>query len=584
MLHCDEVRTGTSSEFCVHMSRQFTITKWLLGGTVVLVVVAGVVFFLLDKEPASEEVSEPEPGPVPMVDLGGLDSRDYATRFRAALELVRSENGDVETLLTKIERQVPESSPARTTVDFIRWSRSGEPLPPPSQREGRRPNILLISIDTLRADHLGCYGYSRPTSPNIDKLAERGVLFENAFSPTSWTLPGHMSIFTSLYPSFHKLEARRGGLHLDSSEITIAELLKATGYRTASFVNHPYLAARWGFDQGFDIYFRHPTIVRAAEQTETVTHWLEWHVFHQRRDLEPAEFFLFVHFMDPHETYNAPQPFRDRYTEHYQGPLQPEDHLVTLFTKKDFESEADYRYTLALYDGDISYVDDQIGRLLNVLGNLDVLDSTIIVLTSDHGEEFKDHGSMGHKTTVYAEQLHVPLIIVYPPRITAGQRISSQASLVDIYPTLAGLVGEEVPAQTQGTDLGVFWTDAAKPEQDRADPRHAPESGPLFAELGPLGRPWEGTPPKRAIRTEKYRLIWNQNRDVKELFDISVDPREQRDLYASMRSSPKVRRLERQLKAFIEAGAAYKPGAPDQNKIEIDRKTQEQLRALGYAD
>jgi arylsulfatase A-like enzyme len=280
-------------------------------------------------------------------------------------------------------------------------------------------------------------------------------------------------------------------------------------------------------------------------------------------------FFLMLHFMDPHDPYMRGQLEGRGYVHH----------RLKSYSREEFVDKL-----IDAYVGDIDFMDTHIGAFLDGIRHRGLYEDALIVLTSDHGEEFKDHGSMGHKTTVYAEQLHVPLIIVYPPRITAGQRISSQASLVDIYPTLAGLVGEEVPAQTQGTDLGVFWTDAAKPEQDRADPRHAPESGPLFAELGPLGRPWEGTPPKRAIRTEKYRLIWNQNRDVKELFDISVDPREQRDLYASMRSSPKVRRLERQLKAFIEAGAAYKPGAPDQNKIEIDRKTQEQLRALGYAD
>ncbi len=554
--------------------------KWLLAALVLLAVVVGVALLSVGREPTAGERSEA----LEVVDLGGLDDPDYGVRFRAALRFVESNKEGLDVRLTQMLREAPDSSPAQTAVEFIRWKRSGEPLPVGVQRKGGKPNILLISIDTLRADHLGCYGNSRPTSPNIDGLAKKGVLFENAFSPTSWTLPGHMSIFTSLYPSFHKLEARRGSLRLDPAERTIAELLRDVGYRTASFVTHPYLAAKWGFDQGFDLYFRHETVVRAAEQTDSVIDWLDWHVFHQRRGLEPSGFFLFVHYMDPHETYNAPPPFGDRYTGDYQGRLRPDDHFVTMFLKEDFQSQADYQYVLALYDGEISYVDDEIGQLLDSLDDSGLLDSTVIVLTSDHGEEFKDHNGMGHKTTVYAEQLHVPLIITNPARIAAGQRVSSQASLVDIYPTLVGLIGEEIPAQAQGIDLGRFFADASTGEVRSTTPGRAPESPPQFAELGPLGRSWEGPVHKRAIRTGKYKLILNYGDGSNELFDIRTDPREHHNLYPSRRNRPEIRDLERQLTAFIEAGAAYNPKARSRNEIEVDQEVREQLRALGYAE
>ena len=572
MVVCGKVPAIVPTEPGVFMSSR--PTKWLPAALVLLVVAASIALFAHDSEPTVVDV----------LDLEGLDDPDYAVRFRAAMKLVRSKDEGLDVRLTQMLRQTPDSSPERTAVEFIRWKRSGEPLPAGGQREGGKPNILLISIDTLRADHLGCYGYGRPTSPNIDALAKKGVLFENAFSPASWTLPGHMSIFTSLYPSFHKLEARRGRLRLDSSEKTIAELLKGVGYRTASFVTSPYLGAKWGFDQGFDLYFRHGAVVRAAKQTQTVIGWLDWHVFHERRGLEPSGFFLFVHYMDPHETYNAPQPFHDRHTGHYEGALRPDDHFVTMFLKEDFRSQADYQYVLALYDGEVSYVDDQIGRLLDRFDELGLLDSTVIALTSDHGEEFKDHGGMGHKTTVYAEQLRVPLIIANPPRIPAGRRVSSQASLVDIYPTLVGLIGEEIPPQVQGIDLGQFFTHASTHDEHGVKPKPTSEPPPQFAELGPLGRTWEAPYYKRAIRTDRYKLILNYDQDFKQLFDVRADPREQHNLYPSMRNDAGIRELERRLTAFVEAGAAYNPSARGQNEIELDQKTREQLRALGYAE
>ena len=525
------------------------------------------------------------------LELQGLHDPDYAVRFRTAMQFVESKEEGLDDRLAGVlrQRRFPDSPMSQVALEFVRWKRSGEALPAGRPREGGRPNILLISIDTLRADHLGCYGYDRPTSPNIDSLARKGVLFEDAFSPASWTLPGHMSIFTSLYPSFHKLthNAMLGNLRLDSSERTITELLRGLGYRTASFVTHPFLAAAWGFDRGFDLYVRKETgLANAAEQTERALRWLEWHLYHERRGLEPSGFFLFLHYIDPHETYKAPQPFRDRYTGSYEGQLRPDDHLVTVFLENDFESQADYQYTLALYDGEISYVDHEIGRLLRSLDDLGLLDSTVIVLTSDHGEEFKEHGGMGHATTVYAEQLHVPLIISYPAGIAAGQRVSSQASLVDIYPTLLGLIGEEIPVEAQGIDLGRFL--GKNTSNGRVvKPQRAAVPPVQFAELGPLARSQEPPFYKRAIRANKYKLILNygaRGQPTKELFDITTDPEEQRNLYPSIGKNASIRDLERQLMDFIKEGTAYNPEARNRNQIKVDEQIQEQLRALGYID
>jgi arylsulfatase A-like enzyme len=562
-----------------------TTTKWMLALLVLLSVAGSVALFVSKRGVPNVSTEEPEPyRPSLEAFFAGIADPDYAVRFQRAMELIASQQEGLDARLDEILSAVPGADPARAALDFVRWKRSGKPLPTGASQKGIRPNILLISIDTLRADHLGCYGYERPTSPNIDALAAKGVLFENAFSPTSWTLPGHMSMLTSLYPSFHKLVARRNGARLHEAELTLAELLSSVGYRTAAFVNHPYLAAEWGFDQGFDLYLRKKkSLVLAEAQTQSAIDWVEWHLFHQHRGLEPSAFFLFVHYMDPHETYDAPPPFRDRYTGQYDGTLRPPDHFVTMFKRRDFPSKEDYRYVLALYDGEISYVDQAVGRLWKRLDDLRLLDSMVVVLTSDHGEEFKEHGGMGHKSTIYREQLHVPLVITYPPKIAPGQRVSSQASLVDIYPTVVGLIGEDVPAQAQGTDLTSSFGSVTAGGRLTSSKR-APTQAVQFAELGPPRGPWEGRSHLRAVRTNKYRLVADLARGTNELYDVQADPEEQRDLYRSKRDSKWVRDLQQHLTTFMQGAAGYNPEALNQDAVEVDERTQQQLRALGYVD
>jgi len=518
--------------------------------------------------------------------LQDLASPNYEIRFNTAMWAVRSNDEGFDDRLAALagEQRVRESDTALAAVEFVRWKRSGRKMPDGARQPPGRPNILLISIDTLRSDHLSCYGHPQPTSPNIDELARRGVLFEKAYSPSSWTLPGHMSLFTSLYPSFHKLDhnSRLGTVRLDDSERTLTELLKGSGYRTASFVTHPFLSADWGFGRGFDLYVR--DVSQAEENASRALLWIEWHQFHERRGLEPSGFFLFVHFIDPHETYNAPPPYRDRFTDDYKGKLKPNDHLVTIFLEKPFPSEADYRYTLALYDGEINYVDSQIGRIRKAIEDAGWLDSTVIVVTSDHGEEFKDHGTMGHKTTLYEEQLKVPLIISYPPRFASGRRITEAASLLDIHPTLMGMLGESPPGAIQGLDLGPLMSGTGDGDE-AARLRRALSSRPLFGELGPLGFRWERPYYRRSIRSDRMKLVLSyptQGDITRELFDIDADPGEQKNLYPLTGDTPEVRNLEKRLSGFIKAGEAYNPGFRQRNRIEINPAIQDKLRALGY--
>ena len=541
---------------------------------------AGLWFALREPGRGVSPLSPVSPVAVAPFDHEPLAVEAYQDRFLAAMELVRSDDEVFDARLEETLRRTADSARAKDALEFVRWKRSGQPLPKRSEAKGdARPNVLLISVDTLRADHLGVYGYERATSPNIDALATRGAVFENAFSTAPWTLPGHMSIFTSMYPSFHKLESRHR--RLDPAVQTLTESIKDLGYRTAAFVTHPYLAKHWGFGAGFDLYFRQPRIVPAELQTSSVIDWLDWHLFHRRRGAEPQEFFLFVHYMDPHETYDAPPPFGNKFTVDYEGDLSPEDHLVTMFSERDFPSEADYEYTLALYDGEISYVDHEIGRLLERLDQEGLLDSMVVVLTSDHGEEFKDHGSMGHQSTVHVEQLRVPLIFVAPSAFMPGTRVGSQASLVDIYPTLVGILGQAVPPQAQGADLRSGVTSVAG---HGAGGKRRTGARAHFAELGPMGEAWSRNFHKKSIRTDRYRLIVDFDQASKSLFDVQSDPAEQIDLYPAKRNDRAVRVLEQKLRSFTKAGAAYTPDAKEQPSVELDQRTREQLRALGYLE
>jgi arylsulfatase A-like enzyme len=392
-----------------------------------------------------------------------------------------------------------------------------------------------------------------------------------------------MSLLTALYPSFHKLDkgGDLGGVRLDRSEKTLAQILKRRGYATAGLVTHPFLAAEWGFDRGFDLYHRDNSDART--QTDRASLWLEWHRFHASRGMAPGRFFLFVHYIDPHETYNAPWPYKFKYSSEseYEGTLQPRDKLVTLFANKEFPTPADFQYTLDLYDGEVNYVDDQLGRLFEKLEEMGLMSSTAIIFTSDHGEEFKDHGSMGHKETLYDEVARVPLIMTLPRRLAASQVIEDPVSLVDVLPTVLDLVGAPPLKKSQGVSL--------VPRMKLNVSRRVlkPQARALFLELGPLGYAWERTFYRRAIHGDGYKLIYNYLGDgnvTKELYRLGSDPKEQRNVYGAEQGREEVRRLEESLVEFIRKGKAYNPDFRGKNDFEINDEILEKLRALGYVE
>ncbi len=392
-----------------------------------------------------------------------------------------------------------------------------------------RPDVLLVVIDTLRADHLGAYGSVRPTSPRLDALASRGVVFENAWATAPWTLPSLMSIHTGLYPSDHRVE--NDGLRLADDVPTLAQALRAAGYETAAFVSHVYASAPFGFDRGFgtfeDFGISRPGYrleagmePNADEVTEAALEWLA----RPRR----APLFLFVHYFDPHWPYAPPAEYRDLFPSAYDGPLDATYDSISRFLDPAAPLPDGYGgYLRARYDGEIRFVDDALGRLLDALAARARADRTWVIVTADHGEEFKDHGSMGHGRQLYEESIRVPLVIA-PPAVRgrggdrpagegAGRRVAYPVSGVDVMPTILDLAGSPAEgAQPRGLSLlPVVRGDAPTGRR------------PLVSETIRLNAY------RKALRLEPLKLIHFMGEDRSELYDLDADRRETRDLAGS---------------------------------------------------
>ncbi len=444
-------------------------------------------------------------------------------------------------------------------------------------REPRPPNVILISIDTLRPDHLRCYGYDKPTSPSIDAIADRGARFEQVHSTSSWTLPSHLALMSGLPDQLHGVV--HDTLALPEDTTMLAEVLREHGYRTGGFFGGPYLDPVFGFDQGFELYdncgvvmYSKPAqVVGAAAQMMDRANERKSHKeptaekthakavqFLERHQNEP--FFLFIHHWDVHYDFTAPRQFLDKFAR--PGPR-------TLPYPPDFPpnpqihpemSPADYEFLLACYDAEIAWVDHHVGKLMDKLDELGLTDDTYVIVTADHGEEFFEHGNKGHRQNLYDESLRIPLIVA-GPGIRKGLRIPGQARIFDVMPTILELCDlPRVPA-VFGYSL-VPWLDGERPVEM--------EHLPIVAELTNrpiIADPNDPTKWTRADYTLRYdatsggnhKLIRMQ-KDVPagalaethfELFDLANDPREERDLTAS--EPALFHRLEAAQARYIEA-------------------------------
>ena len=427
----------------------------------------------------------------------------------------------------------------------------------------RRPTtprlFVLVSIDTLRPDHLGCYGYARPTSPHLDALAAESVAFDDVTSPAPWTLPAHASLLTGLYPSHHTLKTPER--MLPASVATLADLFASAGFVTAAVVNSLYLSPRCGLERGFNHYLY---VEERADQREPSTRitdqaiaWL--------REYGGAPLFLFVHYYDVHGDYRSLPQYEALFVRAYTGRADGSTAQLLAARRGDIVLDArDAAHLVDLYDAGVRQIDDELERLWSFMRTSGLLGRAVVVVTSDHGEEFLEHGGVLHGRTQFQEVVRVPLLI-RGPGVPAGRRVAEPVSLVDLAPTLIPLAGAKAASRLDGSDLRPLMGSA------QGTAVAAPGERNLFGEADHNNEQDDIT---RMVRSGRYKLHYNRLTRASQVFDLSIDPGERTDLVAAR---PELTRgLLQTLEAFkASAVEGTWRGEPSPEEIE-------KLRSLGY--
>ncbi len=408
-------------------------------------------------------------------------------------------------------------------------------------------NVILISMDTLRADHLGAYGYSRPTSPNIDALAARGVLFENAISQSSWTRPSHTSMFTGLYPAEHGVVSMSGHKKFPPGVPTLASVLSRNGYATAAFTGGAHMSRKFGFDRGFDIYRTHGR--RFEDNLEPARKWLE-----ANRD---RPFFMFFHGFDSHKPYKS-EPVDRRALD---LPAQALRGIAEIC--KGGGGRSDLRPYLGEYDAAIHRGDRSLGRLFAALDDMGLHDNTLIVFVSDHGEEFLEHGRCFHIRTLYREVLHVPLIIAVPG--ATPRRVSSTvAASASIPSTILDILGAG-RGRLPGLSLAAALSGGELPAQS------------VVSETATRGDGAKGLGHLRSLTGDYEKLIDWITLNRREYFDLRNDPGEQHPMVQSAQGG----RLLAQLDSWLDEHLSIHN---EETLADLPPSLSKQLSALGYME
>jgi arylsulfatase A-like enzyme len=448
---------------------------------------------------------------------------------------------------------VSRATTAALAVLALAGCREAERAGPPPPK---RSHVVILSLDTTRADRLGCYGYARPTSPHLDGLAAESVLYTHAIATSSWTLPSHASLFTGKLTTSHGAQYDPEGplelaaviegprewrqyraRPLPETERTLAEMLREAGYATGAVVGGPWLKRPFGLAQGFDYYDDDHITTSDGRHAESVTDAaLRWVERSSGRDL-----FLFLNYYDPHGPYAPPEPFVSRFLAPGARPSEG--------IPKGDELQA-------RYDAEVLYMDQHIGRLLEGLRGAGVYEDALVLVTADHGELLGEHGRLGHGQHLTQPEIHIPFFVKYPRRQEAPRRVESPVQLTDVVPIVTRAVGLAAPAGIQG---GL-----------------PPTIGhPVVAEVYPLAfdspeGDW------RALFDGPWKFLWN-SKGRHGLFDLAHDPGERTNL--AMREPERAARmaslLDKYLASLPRAGAAGPPR-------ELDAATRDALKALGY--
>ena len=478
------------------------------------------------------------------------------------------------------------------------------PSPPAGESEGAAGAVgksaIVIVVDCLRPDHLGCYGYSRPISPSIDEISRSGIQFENCVAPSSWTIPSVVSLFTGLYPQQHAVNEPE--TVIPEQMVFLQEVLRGQGMNTAAFVTNDYLRNQWGYARGFNdyfdcylertfkedlasrlfflnglIYFKnellHPYSVdpggarwwsvgfppfnhqriSAERVTQDVCEWMKGHA--------DAPFYLYVHFMDVHSPYDTV--------------------WYPLFDSTVYDSQDEKGKLINTFDGRIAYVDRQIGRIRDEVVRLGLSEKTLFIVTADHGEELYDHGGIGHCTTLYEELIKVPLLMVNPSLPQKGLRVERQVQLIDLPVTLCEFLGIKIPEQLEGESLVHLMVGS-------------PSSSPAPCALSYTSRG------RKSLETEEGRALWDKkvwdqgrilqslrddngwklivgNDGVTELYNLGEDPEETKDLQDV--EAARAKALHEKLREEVSHLKDY---GSSREKQDLSPDAINRLKALGY--
>ncbi len=445
-----------------------------------------------------------------------------------------------------------------------------------------RPNVVLVIVDTARADHWSCYGYPRQTTPQIDAFAAQAIRFTQAYSVSTWTLPAHASLFTGLYPSSHG--ATQEHLQLDDQFQTLAELLRSRGYSTAAFSGNPWVSRSTHLDRGFDVMeamWGRPE----AREDGSVPHATNRLIFEWLRRRAPQQpFFLFVNYIEPHFPYEAPPTYERRFlppnvssVERAQATIRWIDWYLhpQTFTPQVAAVRS------ALYDAELAYADTIVGELLAGLQQADVYDRSLIVIASDHGENLGDHGHLDHVFSLYNSTLHVPLLIRPPGPRASGSVRNDQVQLTDVFTTIAAATGGMAgTGADRGTDLLTTTTPADRSVLAEYDyPAQALDVFPADQRASPQLDRFRRR--LRSIQVGPNKLIWGSD-GTRELYTLATDPEEQRNVFETSRPLADTllaaldERIGQLQRSHPLATAATQPSPS------MDEATRERLRALGY--
>jgi arylsulfatase A-like enzyme len=440
-------------------------------------------------------------------------------------------------------------------------------LPAAGCRGAARPNIVLLVMDTVRADRFSWSGAARVTAPRIEALARDATVYTQAFSPAPWTVPAHASLFTGRYPSAHRTDC--GSLRLPDAETTLAEVLHEAGYRTVGYTANPWLGATYNFQQGFDTWGETWREVPegspdtgAALNNQRIERFLRWYAGNPDARRQP--FFLFANYFEAHLPYHPPEPERSRLLRPGADParvgrlthLGHPDEMAFILGRSNLTSE-DLALLNDLYDGEVAYVDRRLGEVFDWLAETRLLDDTVVVVTSDHGENLGEHGLLDHKMSVHATLLRVPLVVRWPRAVPAGSKVDRPVQLHDLFPTLLALAGAD-PKQGSAIEAVLLPGIAGGRGRDPDAPIVGEFAGPPVDFLKVMTEAFPGADLSRfdrtlvSLRRGGDTLHWGSD-GRHALYRTSDDPGETTDVAAS--EPDRVKRMAAEVDAWLHRPA-----------------------------